>query len=70
MFRAEVVNKLAKKVTALLEENGLTYYETDVFFFAVKENLHVVGPNSGVVYRDGKAYERKPYAKEYTPVNP
>lgn len=68
MYRREKVEAVEKQVAALLEENGLSYSEVESVLCDVKDQMRVVGLNSGVVYRNGKPYERKPYAKEYTPV--
>lgn len=63
------IKETSKQIADLLAKNGLTYSEVSRVIDEATDSLYVVTGNSGIVYRDGKPYERKPYAKELTPVS-
>lgn len=59
----------AKQIAVLLATNGATYLEVPEILEKAKNYLHVeIIAKPRVVFRDGAQYERKPYAKDYTPV--
>lgn len=63
------IKETAKQVAALLAKSGVTCSEVSRIFDEAAKSLYVVPKDSGVIYRNGRPYERKPYAKEYTPVD-
>lgn len=68
-MNADKIKETAKLIAALVTKGGATYSEVSEIFDEVKRRLLVVPDNGRIVYRDGVPYERKPYAREYTPVN-
>lgn len=67
-MQQEKIKETARQIAVLVAKSGATYPEVSEIFKAAQESLFVVADNSGIVYRDSVPYERRPYAREYTPV--